>query len=66
MNALRSLVVLGDWASRRPGRSIKLEIVDGRFRATLADFIEVGGATAADALAQLAQIAVMENVDPAT
>jgi hypothetical protein len=66
MNARRSLSVLGRWTERRPGRSFKVELVDGRWRATLSDFIEAGGASIQDALAQIAQVAVMEDEGPAT
>lgn len=62
----RAMAALESWARRRPGRGWKLEFIDGKWKATLADFVEASGASVADALAQIAQVAVMENEEPAT
>jgi hypothetical protein len=51
---------------RRPGRSFKVELVDGRWRASLADLVEAVGASIQDALAQSAQVAALEDEEPST
>jgi hypothetical protein len=58
---IRSLAALEAWAERRPGRGFTVAFVDGRWRATLATFVEAGGASLQDALAQIAQVAVLEE-----
>jgi hypothetical protein len=58
---VRSLAALEAWAERRPGRGFTVVNEGGRWRATLATFVEAGGASPQDALAQIAQVAVLEE-----
>lgn len=58
---VRSLSALEAWAERKPGRGFSVAFVDGRWKATLADSVEVGGNSLQDALAQAAQVAVMRE-----
>lgn len=56
----RALVALEAWVARKPGRGITVHVADGRWRATLADSVEVGGNSLPDVLAKAAQVVVME------